>query len=266
MVITPRLDFIHFHRSGGSYISQILQREFGGHSTMQDPTGWRHDRPLTKDKDKPVLGCVRNPFSYYVSRYHFIRERRDNGEEPLMAQAAPRWVFSSFRRFLEYYVRPGGKRRSWGHAPDVGCMAPAAQLEIGHMTHAFLHLYATPQLSTSAWYDHEYDSLEEYWKHEAVVDMIVQQENLQEGFANVLKTVGYDPTPVLQEDGRVNEGPDRKHYSKYYTSRTRQWVERADSFLLDLFGYEFEQEEGKEESLETAGPRTNGKSRHPAEA
>lgn len=241
MIVTPRLDYIHLHRTGGSYISRILQKEYGGHSTMQHPTGWRHDRPLGHPGDKPVLGSVRNPFSYYVSRFHFIRERRDD-ESPLMAEAAPDWVFSDFRRFLEYYVRPGGKRRSGGHAPDVGPMCHAKRLGIGHMTHTFLHLYACPQLATTAWYDHDYDSLEEYWQEEALVDMIVQQENLQEGLTEVLKAVGYDPTPVLQADDRVNEGPERKHYSAYYTSRTKGWVEKADSLILNLFEYEYERE------------------------
>ncbi|MEI9902888.1 MAG: hypothetical protein WDN06_02075 [Asticcacaulis sp.] len=69
MIVTKDFVFLHLHKSGGTFINQMLlkcepsARRLGYHLPYdQLPADFRH---------LPVLGTVRNPWAYYVSWYHF---------------------------------------------------------------------------------------------------------------------------------------------------------------------------------------------------
>jgi hypothetical protein len=72
MLVTDRFAFLHLHKSGGSFVLECLRfvpsaRTVGYHLP-------RARLPL-ECHDLPVLGFVRNPWSYYVSWYHFQAQR-----------------------------------------------------------------------------------------------------------------------------------------------------------------------------------------------
>ena len=69
MIATPRFVFIHLHKSGGTFVNECLlrfvpaARRLGYHLPRAAvPSEYAH---------LPVLGYVRNPWSYYVSWYAF---------------------------------------------------------------------------------------------------------------------------------------------------------------------------------------------------
>lgn len=69
MIATERFVFIHLHKSGGSFINAALMkffpdaRQLGYHIPASElPATYAH---------LPLLGVVRNPWSYYVSWYEF---------------------------------------------------------------------------------------------------------------------------------------------------------------------------------------------------
>ena len=69
MIATERFVFLHLHKSGGSFVNECLMRHAPGarHIGYHLP---RHMIP-TELGQLPVLGLVRNPWSYYVSWYAF---------------------------------------------------------------------------------------------------------------------------------------------------------------------------------------------------
>lgn len=73
MMVTDRLVFLHLHKSGGSFVNHILQRHF----PRAREIGYHLPRSLipASDAGLPILGLVRNPWSYYVSWYAFQRQR-----------------------------------------------------------------------------------------------------------------------------------------------------------------------------------------------
>src|ERR1700761_6631916 len=73
MVITDRFVFLHLHKSGGTFVLECLRRFVRSSRTIgfHLPRG----RIPTESGHLPVLGFVRNPWSYYVSWYHFQVQR-----------------------------------------------------------------------------------------------------------------------------------------------------------------------------------------------
>ena len=69
MLACDRFVFVHLHKSGGTFINELMlhclpgARRLGYHLPYAEIT--------TKLRPLPVLGSVRNPLSYYVSWYHF---------------------------------------------------------------------------------------------------------------------------------------------------------------------------------------------------
>jgi hypothetical protein len=67
MLVTEKFVFVHLPRSGGTFVSQVVQkffpsREIGYHLPLRVlPAEFSH---------LPVLGTVRNPWEFYVSWYH----------------------------------------------------------------------------------------------------------------------------------------------------------------------------------------------------
>ncbi|MDQ3479565.1 MAG: hypothetical protein M3438_10510 [Pseudomonadota bacterium] len=69
MIATRHLVFLHLHKSGGTFVNQWLLRFFEGAQQI----GYHLPRRLIPPElaGLPVIGLVRNPWSYYVSWYAF---------------------------------------------------------------------------------------------------------------------------------------------------------------------------------------------------
>jgi hypothetical protein len=98
MLVTDRFVFVHLPRSGGTFVSQVIQKVFpeahevGYHLPLSAlPAEFSH---------LPVLGTVRNPWDFYVSWYHhqesndrrgplisFLTENRSLGFAGMMRNA-----------------------------------------------------------------------------------------------------------------------------------------------------------------------------------
>jgi hypothetical protein len=69
MIATDHFTFVHLHKCGGSFVSQFLlrfipsARRVGYHYPLSA-------RPAS-EAGRPVLGCVRNPWDFYVSYHAF---------------------------------------------------------------------------------------------------------------------------------------------------------------------------------------------------
>ena len=75
MIATSSFVFLHLHKSGGTFVNECLLRFVPGARRL----GYHLPRHLIPPESAalPVLGLVRNPWSYYVSWYSF-QAARDN--------------------------------------------------------------------------------------------------------------------------------------------------------------------------------------------
>src|SRR5689334_14456425 len=69
MIATRRFVFLHLHKSGGTFVNRWLLRHFRDARQI----GYHLPRRMIPAElaHLPVLGLVRNPWSYYVSWYTF---------------------------------------------------------------------------------------------------------------------------------------------------------------------------------------------------
>ena len=73
MIVTDRFVFLHLHKSGGTFVNEFLMQFVPGARQV----GYHLPRTMVPEEAAalPVLGFVRNPWSYYVSWYSFQVER-----------------------------------------------------------------------------------------------------------------------------------------------------------------------------------------------
>ncbi len=78
MIGTDRFVFLHLHKSGGTFFNECLMRFVPGARQL----GYHLPRSMIPPQyaHLPVLGLVRNPWSYYVSWYSFQAQRRQSND------------------------------------------------------------------------------------------------------------------------------------------------------------------------------------------
>jgi hypothetical protein len=75
MIVSKYFVFVHFPKSGGSFVRKVL-RETAPHEWGLREHAW-HKKLSTLPSELrmlPVIGYVRNPFDWYVSWYAYLRE------------------------------------------------------------------------------------------------------------------------------------------------------------------------------------------------
>jgi hypothetical protein len=74
VILTPGFSFLHLHKSGGTFVNEVLLGFVPGACKLA------HHPPAAllpaSHARLPVLGVVRNPWDYYVSWFAFQQERR----------------------------------------------------------------------------------------------------------------------------------------------------------------------------------------------
>jgi hypothetical protein len=79
MILCNKFVFLHLPKTGGSFVRELL--------TQHAPEAWEislHDNhPTVRDipashADLPIFGLVRNPFDWYVSWYHYLKQHRND--------------------------------------------------------------------------------------------------------------------------------------------------------------------------------------------
>jgi hypothetical protein len=114
MIATDHFTFVHLHKSGGSFVSQFLLRFVPSARRI----GYHYPLALLpqEHRDLPVLGCVRNPWDFYVSYYAFqselladARRRADamSGPEIAASAAAGRDIFNGVDVLFDEASRAG---------------------------------------------------------------------------------------------------------------------------------------------------------------
>ncbi len=159
MVITKDFVFIHMPKTGGTFVTEMLRKVYLGYRWRSDESiplkvKCRHlrDRFLRRlslspwvDRNKhgscndiprkykslPILGCVRNPFEWYVSSYEYQWWKRHPEEYPGLADN-PDFPNLSFGQFLQL------QNKAWLTLFNPGV---AVDPTIGRFTTLFINFY-----------------------------------------------------------------------------------------------------------------------------
>lgn len=229
MIVADRFVLLHLHKSGGSFANALVlrhcagAREVGYHLPRdQIPEGSRH---------LPVLGFVRNPWSYYVSWYAFQRQRpqanllfrvlSDDGRLEFSGTIGNMLDLAEREDLLAVLV--AGLPREYGNR---GLNLPGSRLAAirgsGQGFYSFLHDYLFGVDPAGA--------------------RIGRLEALRAELPAMIEATG-EPTGAafLDEVRRMPARNVSRHaaYADYFDAPLRDRVARRDAALIARYGYEF---------------------------
>jgi hypothetical protein len=228
MIVTDRFVFLHLHKSGGSFVNDLLIRFLPDARAI----GYHLPRKLLPPhlKDLPVLGLVRSPWSYYVSWYFFQKR-----------QAAPNALFRilsddgrlDFEPTVHNMLELG---RSGRRLDALVAALPARYTNTGLNLPGFAleYIRGSGRGFYSFLYRHIYDG---------PGFMLVQRmERLREVLIPMLVGVGQ---PVgARMASHVRDAPARNEsqhgdYTQYYSDSLRDLVAECDGEIIGQHGYKF---------------------------
>ena len=255
MVITDRFVYLHFGKTGGTFVEAVLDRLHEGRPGIYINTARAEDQALMGSVHQhenfkcvpeaflhlPVLFSVRNPYDWYISFYEY-GWWKENPDAPFddarMAALYPSYPHLSFAELMGTFtdfrldVLHAELRGRW--SPDLYVKA-----DIGYYTYAFIMMiYKRPvpvlrqgDLATRGDFD---------WGPMPETHFITTC-NLNRGLHVFLASMGYpeEELAFILEMERVNPTAHRKASSRtwgdYFTPEMSAMIRRKDRLLFGLF-------------------------------
>jgi hypothetical protein len=229
MIATPHFVFLHLHKSGGTFVNECLLRFVPG--TRQ--IGYHLPRRLVPPElaHLPILGLVRNPWSYYVSWYAFQAARPEPNALFLLASDNRRLGFEgTIRNMLELGCDDALLGRAIAALPgrrmNRGLNLPGPALEelrgAGRGFYSFLYRYMYSGAHGEP--------------------TIVRMETLRDDLAGAIESVGQEVSAPMREFIARAEPRNASAHDDYvacYGPALRKLVAERDSEVIARHGYAF---------------------------
>ena len=234
MLVTDHFVYLHLHKSGGTFVNEVLLRHVPGARMLGYPLPRSHIPP--QYRHLPLLGFVRNPWSYYVSWYHFqLSLPRQNHLFRCVSDDGRLGFGDTIRRLVTLgsddelldRVAAGLPQDFVGHGLNLPswALAPLRGSGLGFYSFLYHHIYGGEGGSGSA------------------PLYVGRTESLREDFFAFLKTIRYDPSRILNNyllDKEVSNKSPHGKYAEYFDQPLRDLVWERDRQLIEMFGYRFE--------------------------
>lgn len=230
MIVTRHFTYIHLHKSGGTFVNEALLRFFPEARRL----GYHLPRSLipAEYRHLPVLGFVRNPWSYYVSWYSFQKGLpQPNALFRCLSENGTLDFKSTVRNMLDL-GEPGSKLDSLlpllpesytDHGLNLPrrCLEPIRGSGLGFYSYLAQYMYAGDGGSL----------------------FIGRTESLAEDFLKFLRrrevAAGADLMAFVTGAAARNVS-DHAAWPNYYDENLRQHVVLRDGALIARFGCRFE--------------------------
>lgn len=232
MIATERFVCLHLHKTGGTFLNECLLRFFPGARQL----GYHLPRRLIPAELRalPVLGFVRNPWSYYVSWYSFQRGRPQRNALFDVASDHGQLDFkSTIRNLLE--LGSGSLR--------LDLLLAQLPLSYGNKGLNLPRFALEPIRETGMGF---FSYLHHYMFFQAAVPggplFVGRNENLREDFLRFLAGVGVAPGPEMLAYVRTESARNPSEhgaYTDFYDVELRDLVAVHDRELIERYGYRF---------------------------
>ncbi len=229
MIAASRFVFLHLHKSGGTFVNECIRRFVPGSRRV----GYhlpRHEIPLELAA-LPVLGIVRNPWSYYVSWFSFQAARRQpNMLYRILSEDGRRDFGDTLRNLLalgsgadnldvliEALPRAYGQR---GINLPGFALAPIRGSGLGFYSYLYRYMFG----------------------NENQMIRIGRMEMLREELPQMLEATGQPVSREMREF--IETAPPHNvarhaRYTEYYDSELRSMVARRDAPIIARHCYRF---------------------------
>jgi hypothetical protein len=229
MIATERFVFLHLHKSAGTFVNQCLLRFLPEAREL----GYHLPRKLIPSQvaHLPVLGIVRNPWSYYVSWYTFQAARAvPNSLFRVLSDDGRLDFAGTVRNMLDLGTRTEHLRRLVAALPtgygNRGLNLPGFEL-------------APIRGSGRGFYSYLYRHI--FGDHDAALH-VGRMERLAEDLPAMLDQVGQSVSPAMREHlltGEPRNVSPHGAYEDYYDDDLRDLVAERDAAVIARHGYRF---------------------------
>jgi len=242
MIVTDKFVFVHFPRTGGTFITDVIMRFFPSAREI----GYHLPRSLLPKEYShlPVLGVVRNPWEFYVSWYYHIWPR-DIGK-PLFS-----WLTDNCNVQFEGAIR---------NALNLGVDNDRLDALIEKLPDEVDYRKRNiPNITKDAlrkirgtgvgYYTFRFNQL--FGNADEV--FFCRLETLRQDLVRLFEGIGVATDELRDYVLRLDKKniAEHLHYSTYYTPELAELVSLRDRPLIERFGYVFEQAS----SVEIGGPK-----------
>jgi hypothetical protein len=229
MIVTNRFVFLHLHKSGGTFVNECLLRFLPDARQV----GYHLPRSMTPPEAThlPVLGFVRNPWSYYVSWYSFQLERpnpnflfrilSDDGNLDFEQTIRNMLNLGAGSLRLDMVIRalPQAYSNQGLNLPGFA-LEPIRNTRLGFYTYLYRYLYTGPGKPAS----------------------VGRLEELRDDLLPMLESVGQSASAPLRayvaEESPANTST-HTGYTDYYSEALRDLVAERDAEVITRHGYRF---------------------------
>ena len=228
MIASPRFVFLHLHKSGGTFVNECLLRFV----PQARQLGYHLPRTAIPAElaALPVLGVVRNPWSYYVSWYAFqaarpqpnalFRVLSEGGRAGFAGTIRNALELSSDTTLLERVVAalPANYTGRGLNMPGVA-LAPIAASGLGLYAYLYRYLFGAGGPTHAA-----------------------RMERLRQELPTMLQAVGEPVSDALRQHlatAAASNVSTHGPYADYYAPALRELVAERDAPVIQRYGYRF---------------------------
>jgi hypothetical protein len=229
VIVTDNLVFLHLHKSGGTFVNECLML----HAPTARQVGYHLPRALIPPESArlPVLGFVRNPWSYYVSWFSFQQGRSNPNHLYRILSDDGRLDFAgtlrnmldlgagSIRLDLVLRLLPAGYTNKGINLPGYA-LAPIRDTGLGFYTYLYRYMYGGSGQPVQ----------------------IGRMEVLRDELPAMLAGTGEPVSePMLDFIAGAAARNRSRHasYTRYYTDELRELVAQRDAEVIERHGYRF---------------------------
>jgi hypothetical protein len=229
MIATDRFVYLHLHKSGGTFINECLLRFFADARQI----GYHLPRTMIPAalRALPVLGFVRNPWSYYVSWFAFQSQRaQPNALFRCVSDNATCGFKQTVRNLLEL----------GNNETRLDQLRAALPPQYGQ--HGLnLPSFALAPIRGSGMGFYSYLSRYMYGENDAAL-FVGRTENLREDFLAFLQKTSIDISAQLRDfilHEHARNISSHSAWSDYYDTALAAAVAKFDHAVIDTFDYRF---------------------------
>lgn len=229
MIATGRFVFLHLHRSGGTFVNEFLLRFVPGARLI----GYHLPRSVVPPElaALPVLGLVRDPWSYYVSWHAFQAAKRvPNALFRVLSDCGRRGFKETVRNMLELGRSSVLLERLLdalpAHYGNRGINLPGFALapirDTGLGFYAYLYRYM-------------------FGNGDQPVE-IGRVDSMRQDLPRMLEAVGQAVSGKMRDyvtSAAPRNAAGHARYTEYYDDELKNLVAERDAPLIRLHGFEF---------------------------
>jgi hypothetical protein len=242
MIVTPDFVFIHYPKTGGTFVTHILSRLYGDRFVDLDKHGTCSDIPEA-DRGKPLLSTVRNPYDRYVSQYRFGWWKiypDDYCGAAAMRDLYPHYPDLTFEEFLHLANTRFMNSHNGVPTGFVNDNFPEER-RLGWHTENFIRFFCRNPRRVYARLDEAAIERADFVREMFDVHFL-RTDRLRQGLHDFLAGLGHRPQDlafilsaerVLPDEG--GRRPEGDRWDSYYTPRLKELVRTRERLIFRLF-------------------------------